>query len=128
MATKGPSNQYGNTRGANHRGEATTEINYAWARDFSSNALTSHFNDHAKEMDCKTKEEYASKAVHFANSIDRVNYRSVVDKGGSTYKWNLKTGETVIVTKYGYVVSYSHMVKKGFHYTSKKGVTKWIKI
>ena len=33
MATKGASYRYGNTRGANHRGEPTKHIGYAWAKD-----------------------------------------------------------------------------------------------
>ena len=128
MATKGPSNRYGNTNGANHKGEATKHINYEYAETFRHDTLSQHFQDHGKEFNSKSKADYASKATHFANSIDRQNYKSVVDKQGNTYKWNTKTGETVIVRPDKVVISYSHMVKKGFHYTDKKGIQRWIKI
>lgn len=43
MATKGASYRYGNTRGANHRGEPTKHIGYAWAKDFNKLTLQDHF-------------------------------------------------------------------------------------
>ena len=70
MATKGASYRYGNTRGANHRGEATQNINYPWAKDFLGTNSVSHFKDHGKEMDFKSEKEYVANGIHFANDID----------------------------------------------------------
>ena len=75
MPTKGPSNRYGNTNGSNHNGRPTENINYPWAKDFNRGGLSKHFRDHGKEFGAKSKEEYASKAVHFANTIDRNNLK-----------------------------------------------------
>lgn len=128
MPTKGASMRYGNTNGAHHRGEATEHINYAWAKDFNRGGLDKHFKDHGKEFNSKSKQEYAAKAVHFANEVDRINYKSVVDKRGSTYKYDSRNGRLAIITKDGYVVSYHHTGNK-FTYINKKGqvITKWIK-
>ena len=126
MATKGASFRYGNTRGANHRGESTKDINYAWAKDFNRGKLEQHFKDHAKEFGCRTKEEYLAKALRFANTIDNINFKSVVDKKGTTYKYNPKTRELVEVTKKGYIVSYRHYGKTDW-YIDKKGVKQWLK-
>ena len=76
MPTKGPSMRYGNTNGAHHRGEATQNINYPWAKDFNKNRLKKHFKDHGGDFGANTKEEYAAKAVHFANEVDRKNYKT----------------------------------------------------
>ena len=126
MATKGASNRYGNTKGSNHRGIPTEHINYAWAKDFNRGGLERHFNNHGKEFGCKTKEEYAAKALKFANTIDRDNCKSVIDKNGTTYKFNVKTNVLVEVTKDGYIISYRHY-GKNIWYNSKKGVKEWIK-
>lgn len=127
MATKGASFRYGNTNGANHRGEATSHINYAWAKDFNRGSLEKHFNEHGKEFGARTKFEYASKAVHFANNVDRKNYKSVIDYKGTTYKYDTRNGILVQVSKDGYVISYRHTGGK-FWYAKEKGVRKWIKI
>ncbi|MBE6136313.1 MAG: hypothetical protein E7181_03505 [Erysipelotrichaceae bacterium] len=128
MATKGASLRYGNTNGAHHRGEATQNINYPWAKDFNKKRLDYHFERHGKEFGAKSRKDYAAKAVHFANEIDRQHYKSVVDKYGSTYKYDPRNSRLAIITKDGYVVTYHHTGDK-FTYTNKKGkeVTKWIK-
>lgn len=128
MATKGTSLRYGNTKGAHHRGEATKHINYVWAKDFSKGGLNRHFKNHGKEFGATSKQDYAAKAVHFANEVDRQNYKSLVDKYGTTYKYDPRNGRLAIITKDGYVISYHHTGKK-FTYTNKKGqeITKWIK-
>lgn len=128
MPTKGASYRYGNTNGAHHRGEATKNINYAWAKDFNRGGIEKHFNDHGKEFNTKTKQEYAAKAVHFANDVDKEHYKSVIDKNGSTYKYDPRDGRLAIITRDGYVISYHHTGKK-FTYTNKKGkiITKWIR-
>lgn len=71
MSTKGASMRYGNTNGAHYRGEATEKINYQWAKDFNKGGIERHYRDHGEEFGAKSKEEYAAKAVHFANEIDR---------------------------------------------------------
>lgn len=129
MPTKGPSLRYGNTNGAHNRGQASANINYAWAKGFSKGDLKQHFSKHGKEFGARSKEEYASKAVHFANAVDRQNCKSVVDFNGTTYKYNCKNGVVVIVTQDGYVISYHHSGGK-FTYSPKKGEKKsiWIKM
>lgn len=127
MSTKGPSNRYGNTKGSNHKGEATENINYQWAKDFNKGGLDAHFLKHGKEVGARSKEEYAAKAVHFANTIDRISCKSVVDYKGTTYKYNIKNRIIVEVSKDGYVISYRHLGKK-FWYSPKKGFKQWIKI
>ena len=57
-------------------------------------------------MGFDSKESYAAHAVSFANTIDRKNNVSFLDKNDSTYKFNKKTGEFAIITKDGYVVTY----------------------
>ena len=79
MATKGASNRYGNTKGSNHQGRPTEHINYAWAKDFNRGGLDRHFNDHGKEFGCKSKEEYAAKALKFANQTIRIDQKMTDD-------------------------------------------------
>lgn len=126
MATKGASYRYGNTNGSKHRDDPSGFINYQWAKDFNKTGLIQHFKDHGKEFDSLSKEDYAAKAVHFANEIDRKHYKSVVDYKGTTYKYDPRDGRLVEVTKDGYVISYRHTGDK-FWYYSKKGMKKWIK-
>ncbi len=126
MPTKGASLRYGNTNGAHHRGEATEFISYQWAKDFNKGGIDRHYEEHGKEMGARSKEEYAAKAVHFANEVDRRNYRSVVDYKGTTYKYDPRSGIMVEVSKDGYVISYRH-VGKEFWYYSRKGTKTWIK-
>ena len=104
MATKGASYRYGNTRGANHRGEPTKHIGYSWAKDFNKSSLQDHFNRHGGDFNAKSKEEYAAKAVHFANTVDRKNFKSVKDYHGSTYKYDPRNGSYAIITKDGYEI------------------------
>lgn len=126
MATKGPSYQYGNTKGSNGKGKPTKHIGYAWAKDFGNGLLDSHFTEHGKEFGFKTKEEYANHAVHFANQIDRKNFDSVVDKKGTTYKWDKRTGVMVEVNKKGIIISYRHTGGSLWYY-NKKGEKTWVK-
>ncbi len=128
MATKGPSMRYGNTRGAHHRGDVSDNIGYQWAKDFNRGGLEQHFKDHGKEFGAVSAADYASKAVHFANAVDRQNHKSVIDGDGTTYKYDPRDGRLAIITKDGYVVSY-YRVKDKFTYTNKKGevITIWIK-
>lgn len=115
MATKGPSNHYGNTRGG-RQGHPTGKISFAWAKGFNKKTLDKHFDEHGKNMGFHTKESYAAHAVKFANDVDRKNCVSFVDaKSGSTYKYNKVTNELAIVTKDGYVTTY-YKPDKGYDY------------
>lgn len=105
MATKGASNHYGNARGGK-QGHKTKHTGFAWAKDFNSKTLTDHFNRHGAQMGCSTKEAYAAHAVKYANHVDRKNCISFIDKHGSTYKYNKKTGEFAIIKKDGIVITY----------------------
>lgn len=124
MPTKGASYRYGNTNGSKHQGQSTKHINYAWAKDFNRGGLDKHFKDHGKEFGAHSKKEYAAKAVHFANEVDRKNYKSVVDYNKTTYKYDPRNGRLVIVTKDGYVTTYHH-TGKGFWYYPEKGKRTW---
>ncbi len=118
MATKGQSNQYDNTKGgAPHR--ATRHINYKYAKEFNKATLKNHFDNHHKEFHVKSEKDYERKAIRFANKIDYRNCKSVVDKDGTTYKYNIKTREYVMVTKTGIIETYHH--KDKFDYVNKKG-------
>lgn len=106
MATKGASNRYGNSKGSRGSNKATESINYQWAKDFNKKTLTKHFDDHGESMSSDSKESYKQHAIRFANTIDKNNCESFVDKNGSTYKYNKKTNEFAIISKNGYVVTY----------------------
>lgn len=124
MATKGASYRYGNTRGSKHQGQSTKHINYAWAKGFNIGGLDQHFKDHGKEFGAISKQDYAAKAVHFANEVDRQHYKSVVDCKKTTYKYDSRDGRLAIITKDGYVTSYHH-IRKGFWYYPEKGKRVW---
>lgn len=114
MATKGASNHYGNSRGG-IKGHKTNHTGFAWAKDFNKRTLKQHFEDHGAQMKASTKDAYIAHAIKFANTIDRKNNISFIDKRGSTYKYNKETNELCIVTKKGYVVTY-YKPKEGYSY------------
>ncbi len=98
MSTKGASNRYGNARGS-RRGSKTIHTGFAWAAAFNRSTLDDHFSRHGKQLGCPTKESYNANAVSFANTVDRKNCVSFIDKQGSTYKYNKKTNTLAIITK-----------------------------
>lgn len=118
MSTKGPSNRYGNSRGG-RQGHPTNNTNFPWAKDFNNATKKEHFNKHGGSVGAHTENEYAAKAVKFANSIDRKNNESFVDKKGSTYKFNKKTGEMAIISKKGVIITY-FKPKGGYQYYKKQ--------
>ena len=118
MSTKGPSNRYGNSRGG-RQGHATKHTGFAWAKGFNNSSLPSHYGRHGQETNANSVTSYAAKAVKFANTIDRKNNVSFVDKKGSTYKFNKSTGEMAIITKKGVVVTY-FKPKGGYQYYLKQ--------
>ncbi|HBE98651.1 MAG TPA: hypothetical protein DDW18_01185 [Firmicutes bacterium] len=124
MATKGASFRYGNTNGSR-----TEHIRFAWAKGFNRGGLERHFHDHGKEFGATTAEEYVSKAVHFANTVDRKHFKSVVDCNGTTYKYDIVNHVLALIDKKGYVISY-YRIADHFTYVPKKGrgkKTVWIK-
>ncbi len=125
MATKGQSNQYDNTRGgAIHK--PTKHINYKYARVFNKSTLKTHFDSHGKDFHVKTDKEYERKAIRFANKIDHRYCKSVIDKHGTTFKYNIRTKEFVMVRKDGIILTYHH--KDRFDYINKKGEKVWVEI
>lgn len=114
MATKGASNHYGNSQNG-RRGKPSSNINYAWAKDFNKKTLQIHFERHGSQMGCTTKESYVAHAVKFANTIDKKECISFVAKNGTTYKYNIKKNILAIIDKKGYVITY-FKPKMGFKY------------
>ena len=84
------------------------------------------YKKHKNEFDSKSKESYKQKAIKFANTVDKKNCKAYVDINGTTYKFNNKTKELVIVSKNGTIITY-YKVNKGFEITVKEGVKQWIK-
>ena len=120
MATKGASNRYGNTRGSNGNNNTTKKSNYQWARDFNKKSLDKHYDDHGKVMGFDSKESYKQHAIKFANTIDKKNCETFVDKKtGATYKYNKKTNEFAIITKDGYITTY-FKPREGYNYYKKQ--------
>lgn len=125
MSTKGKSNQYSNTRGsAPHK--PTKHINFKYAKRFNKSTLSSHYDSHHKEFQVKSKKAYEQKAIKFANKIDHRNCKSVVDRNGTTLKYNVKTREFVMVRQDGTILTYHH--KDRFDYIDSKGERVWVKI
>ena len=60
-------------------------------------------------------ESYNAKAVSFANTVDRKNCVSFIDKHGSTYKYNKVTNTLAIIRKNGIVITF-YKPKDGYDY------------
>lgn len=118
MATKGPSNKYGNNRGT-----ASSKINYPYAvpKYIGSNPKN-HMEKHYSDFDVDNSTDYISKAVNFGNDIDRVNYDSFVDHGGTTYKYNKLNNSLLIVSKEGNIITY---FKPKYKEGPNKGKLNW---
>ncbi len=114
MATKGASNRYGNSRGSS-LGHATKHTGFAWAKGFNKTTLDDHYQRHGSQVKSDSKESYIAHSVRFANTIDRKNCVSFVDKRGTTYKFNKRTDEFAIITKKGIVVTY-YKTDRGYSY------------
>ncbi len=114
MATKGPSNRYGNAKDGSS-GHITTHTGFAWAKSFNKSTLVDHFRRHGEQMGCPTQDSYNAHAVSFANTVDRKNCVSFIDRRGSTYKYNKKSNTLAIITKQGVVVTF-FKPKDGYNY------------
>ncbi len=127
MATKGASNRYKNTNGSRKK-TGGGKIGYQYAKDFNKHKVDEHFKKHRDDLKINDKKEYVSKAINFANLIDKKRFRSVVDYRGTTYKYDPKAHILVEVDKKGIIISYRN-VKKQFWFEPKKGGKKlWIKL
>ena len=129
MSTKGSSNRYGNSRGGRN-GHPTKHINYKFANSFMPTDLEGHYERHGESVNAKDKDDYKNRAIKFANTVDRKNCKSLIDINGTTYKYNTKTKELVIVTKSGIIVSYYKISSSHnkFKYVDKRGTTRWKKV
>ena len=125
MSTKGKTNLYGHTKGSN-KNNPSRKINFKYAKKFNCYTLHTHLKYHKKEFNTKYKEEYEARAIKFANKIDHYHCKSLVDYQGTTFKYNIKTKEFVMVTKDGVIITYHH--KDKFYYYTKKGEKIWVNI
>ena len=102
MATKGPSNKYGNSTGT-----ASVHINFPYAvPKYIGVNPKDHMEKHFDDFGVNNKTDYLAKAVNFGNDVDRVNYDSFVDHGGTTYKYNKLNNALLIVSKEGNIITY----------------------
>lgn len=113
------SNRYGNTRGSKSRRMNSKYISYQWAKKFNKNSLDRHYADHGRNVNYSNILEYEQHAIRFANTVDRKNCLSFIDRHGSTYKYNIKTNEFAIITKNGIIVTY-FKPKEGYNYYIKQ--------
>lgn len=119
MATKGASYLYGNTRGTNGKGISSEHISYKYAIGFNRYALDDDFVRHGKDFGVNSAKQYGEHAIHFANTVDRKNNVSFVDKNGTTYKFNKKDGTLCLIKKNGIIISY-YKPKGGYDYYLKQ--------
>lgn len=125
MPSKGPSNRYEHTRGAQLREEKLKEREqkrrplYKWAKGFNKRTLNEHFKNHAADFGIGSEREYERRAVAFANTIIQ-GCEIYHDIHGSTYKFDRPTSRLVIVDSKGYVITF-YKVKRSFCYTDTEG-------
>ncbi len=93
---------------------------YYKANKFMEFSSQRHFDDHGKNTNSKTKEEYINKAKKVANSNNK-NIESFIDNKGTTYRYNYATNEFVIVTKEGEIVTYFKPRSKEKYWEGVKG-------
>jgi len=118
MATKGPSNLYGNSKGA-----ATTKINYPYVLPkYIGRDPKDHMAKHFSDFGVDNSTDYIAKAVNFGNDVDRVNYDSYVDRGGTTFKYNKRNNVLLIVSKEGNIITY---YKPRYKEGKKMGKLNW---
>lgn len=120
MSTKGASNHYGNARGG-RQGHETKNTGFAWAKGFNKTTLQDHFERHGAQVGATSVEEYAAKAVKFANNVDRKNCITMKAWNGTTYKYNKKTNEFAIITKKGIVITYYKPTEGKEYFNKQKG-------
>lgn len=116
MATKGKSNLYGRGK----RGEPNEHISYKYSKIFIQGDFDRHYYEHGRGEMGQSMDQYRSRAIAFANNVDRVNHLSFVNDRGLTIKYSLKTNELAMITKEGNVATYL--------LTSLKQYERWRKV
>ncbi|GEM_PF-787789 len=96
------------------------------AKAFNKRYLLEQFFANASDFSTPSPDDYASFAVRFANSSDHKHLKNLADWKGKTYKYDVRDGTLVIVTRNGYVVSF-YQVNDSFIYEPKKGEKRRIK-
>lgn len=92
--------------GGRGRGSGSVRgVNYYKANKFLKFSVDEHYINHGKNTNSKTKKDYINKSLKLANSNSK-NVESFVNLNGTTYRYNIKTNEFVIVIKNGEVVIY----------------------
>lgn len=102
MPTKGKSNLYGRGK----RGEPNDHISYKYSKLFLQGDFDRHYKDHGQRQMGLSEDQYRSRAIAFANQVDRVNHVSFVNEKGLTIKYSLRTSELAMVTREGNVATY----------------------
>ena len=100
-ATKGYSYLYGNSEG-----KPSDRINFAYAHRFNPKTLMKHYYRHGEEVGASSAADYEGMAITFANDVDNVQHDSYVDEHGSTHKFSYETGEFIIVSNDGTIITY----------------------
>ena len=106
MATKGASNRYP-TGKRGKGGKSISHTNFEWAIAFNKDSLNNHYINHGKPMGFIDDKDYEQHALKFANTIDKKNNVSFIDRRtGATFKFSKKTEEFAIITKDGIIATY----------------------
>lgn len=116
---KGPSNRYKHTRGFKFL-KYSKHISYDWAKYFNKKTLKIHFKEHGKNMGYINIEEYKQHAIRFANAINEKEFVSFIDKNYTTYKYNNKTNELVLVKNDGTIITYFKPKEAYEYYKNEK--------
>lgn len=96
------------TKGSSGIFTPTIHINFKYAKYFNLRNAIKHLKRHHTLLGLKKTEikKYVRNAFDFANLIDPENHLSFVDSRGYTTKYSRKTGEVVIISKEGNIVTY----------------------
>jgi hypothetical protein len=74
-----------------------------------------HFVKHESKFFSPSEEEYIKSAMTFANTVS-LFHKMFVDRKGSTYKYDPRTGKLAIIDKRGYIISYFTVEEKQFQH------------
>lgn len=102
MPTKGNSNLYGRGK----RGEPNEHISYKYSKMFIQKGYKGHFEKHGQNEMGLSSDQYRSRAISFANKVDRQNHQSFVNDLGLTVKFSNITNEFAMITQEGNVATY----------------------
>jgi hypothetical protein len=102
MPTKGKSNLYGRGK----RGQSNEHISYKYSKLFLQKGYNDHYEKHGQREMGLSSDQYRSRAISFANKVDRQNHLSFVNNVGLTVKFSKKTNEFAMITEEGNVATY----------------------